>query len=161
MDDLRDGEYPASKGRRSRGRLISGAPNPIDVHVGARMRLQRTLAGMSQERLAEAIGLTFQQIQKYECGANRISASRLFDLSRALDVPIAYFFEQISDETSTVSLSLVVAGAPERTIRRPESDAMDRRETLELVRAYYQIGSPATRKSLLDLIRSMAKAAKD
>src|SRR4051794_36261191 len=83
--------------RKSSGRMASkGFPNPIDVHVGNRIRLRRTLLGMSQERLAEQIGLTFQQVQKYERGTNRVSSSRLFDLSRVLDVPIRYFFEEMS-----------------------------------------------------------------
>ncbi|MGB1026977.1 MAG: helix-turn-helix domain-containing protein, partial [Rhodospirillaceae bacterium] len=77
--------------RSSRGRTPSGKPNPVDVHVGSRVRLRRTLLGMSQEKLGEAIGLTFQQVQKYERGANRIGASRLWDLSRVLDVPMSYF----------------------------------------------------------------------
>ena len=77
------------KPRKSSGRMASkGFPNPIDVHVGQRIRQRRTLLGMSQEKLAEAIGLTFQQVQKYERGANRVGSSRLFDLARVLDVPI-------------------------------------------------------------------------
>jgi transcriptional regulator with XRE-family HTH domain len=79
--------------RKSSGRMVSkGFPNPIDVHVGSRIRLRRTLLGISQERLAEAIGLTFQQVQKYERGMNRVSSSRLVDLANALDVTIQYFF---------------------------------------------------------------------
>src|SRR4028119_625057 len=70
-------------------------PSPIDVHVGSRVRLRRTLLGMSQEKLGEALGLTFQQVQKYERGVNRIGASRLFDLSRVLDVPISFFFDDM------------------------------------------------------------------
>src|SRR5256885_4646469 len=85
----------------SRGSM-DGKPNPVDVHVGARVRLRRTLLGMSQEKLGDAIGLTFQQVQKYERGANRIGASRLYDLSRVLDVPVSYFFEEFG-ETSPVS----------------------------------------------------------
>src|SRR5277367_1577262 len=81
--------------RSGRGRTPSGKPNPIDTHVGARVRLRRTLLGMSQEKLGEAIGLTFQQVQKYERGANRIGASRLFDLSRVLDVPVSFFFDDM------------------------------------------------------------------
>src|ERR1041384_5108638 len=88
----------AARGRKSSGRMASkGFPNPIDVHVGTRVRLRRTLLGMSQEKLGEAIGLTFQQVQKYERGANRIGASRLYDLSRVLDVPVSYFFEELPD----------------------------------------------------------------
>ena len=80
-------------GRSTRGRLDDGSANPIDVHVGARIRLRRTLLGLSQEKLGECLGLTFQQVQKYERGANRVGASRLFDLSRVLDVRVGYFFE--------------------------------------------------------------------
>src|SRR5262249_58573884 len=83
----------SSDGRRSRRK--SDKPNPIDVHVGSRVRLRRTLLGMSQEKLGEAIGLTFQQVQKYERGANRVGASRLFDLSRVLDVPVSFLFEDL------------------------------------------------------------------
>src|ERR1700739_1702431 len=79
-----------------RGRLPSGRPNPVDVHVGSRLRLRRTLLGISQEKLGEAIGLTFQQVKKYERGANRIGASRLWDLSRALNCSVAYFYEEMS-----------------------------------------------------------------
>src|SRR3954452_4700801 len=77
-----------------------GRPSPIDVHVGSRIRLRRTLMGMSQERLGEALGLTFQQVQKYERGVNRVGASRLFDLSRVLDVPISFFFDDMPDSLS-------------------------------------------------------------
>ncbi len=81
-------------GRRRRQK--SDKPNPTDIHVGARVRLRRTLLGMSQEKLGDAIGLTFQQVQKYERGANRVGASRLYDLSRVLDVPVSFFFEDIA-----------------------------------------------------------------
>ena len=92
---------PASKKRRPpRPRGRKGGPNPIDIHVGARVRLRRTLLGMSQEKLGDAIGLTFQQVQKYERGANRIGASRLFDLSRVLDVPVSFFFDDMSADTA-------------------------------------------------------------
>src|SRR5882762_8525140 len=79
-----------------RRRQKSDGPNPTDVHVGSRVRLRRTLLGMSQEKLGEAIGLTFQQVQKYERGANRVGASRLYDLSRVLDVPVSFFFDDIA-----------------------------------------------------------------
>src|SRR6516225_2063372 len=86
----------------ARGETVVGTekesrPSPIDVHVGSRIRLRRTLLGMSQERLGEALGLTFQQVQKYERGVNRVGASRLFDLSRVLDVPISFFFDDMPD----------------------------------------------------------------
>src|SRR5512142_2927494 len=92
------------RGRKSSGRMASqGFPNPIDVHVGARIRQRRTLLGMSQEKLGEAIGLTFQQVQKYERGANRIGASRLWDLSRVLDCPMSFFFEAMDEATASAS----------------------------------------------------------
>ena len=98
--------------RASRGRTPSGKPNPIDVHVGNRVRLRRTRLGMSQERLGEALGLTFQQVQKYERGANRVGASRLYDLSRVLEVPVSYFFDDMDDE--------VMAASPRHMVRATE-----------------------------------------
>jgi transcriptional regulator with XRE-family HTH domain len=134
-----------------------GFPNPIDVHVGARIRLRRTLLGMSQEKLAEAIGLTFQQVQKYERGANRVGSSRLFDLCRVLDVPISYFFEDmapgVQDKTPSKLMGLASPPAP-----KYEPDPMARRETLELVRAYYKIKEPSVRKRIFELTKSIAKA---
>jgi len=132
-------------------------PSPIDVHVGSRIRLRRTLLGMSQERLGESLGLTFQQVQKYERGVNRVGASRLFDLSRVLDVPISFFFDDMPD-----SLSANFGGTPGRR-HGGSSDSQDpfgddtlsRRETLELVRAYYRITDPSVRKRVFDLIKSM------
>ena len=119
-------------------------PRPIDVHVGSRIRLWRTLLGMSQERLGEALGLTFQQVQKYESGANRVSASRLFDLSRVLDVPIGFFFDAIPDSLTSTYGAQSFPG-----------DAWTRRETLELLRAYYRISDPAVRKRVFDLIKAI------
>ena len=86
----------SSERRASRGRTGEGGANPVDIHVGNRVRLRRTLLGLSQESLGEALGLTFQQVQKYERGANRIGASRLFDLARVLGVPVTYFYEEMS-----------------------------------------------------------------
>jgi transcriptional regulator with XRE-family HTH domain len=115
---------------------------------------------MSQERLGEALGLTFQQVQKYERGVNRVGASRLFDLSRVLDVPISFFFDDMPD---------TVAGRPGAALSRPggfadaqmpfgNDDSLNRRETLELVRAYYRITEPAIRKRVFELIKSMGPA---
>ena len=108
--------------RKSSGRMASqGSPNPIDVHVGSRIRLRRTLLGMSQERLAEAIGLTFQQVQKYEKGANRVSSSRLYDLAGILDVPLAYFFDEMSAGVSAPFLTRSVERA--NTVRTHDNEA--------------------------------------
>ncbi|HQT76399.1 MAG: transcriptional regulator [Rhodospirillales bacterium 20-64-7] len=135
-------------------------PSPIDVHVGSRIRLRRTLLGMSQERLGESLGLTFQQVQKYERGVNRVGASRLFDLSRVLDVPISFFFDDMPD-----SLASNFGGTSQRrSSTMTEShdpfgdDTLSRRETLELVRAYYRITDPAVRKRVFELIKSMGPA---
>ena len=142
--------------RASRGRTPSGRPNPIDVHVGGRVRLRRTLLGMSQEKLGEALGLTFQQVQKYERGANRIGASRLYDLSRVLEVPVSYFFEDMDEE--------MMAASPRHMVRAtedpPEFDdgTLAQRETLELVRAYYRIPDQQLRRRLFDLTKAIANA---
>jgi transcriptional regulator with XRE-family HTH domain len=141
--------------RRGRGRSPNGKPNPIDVHVGARVRLRRTLLGMSQEKLGDAIGLTFQQVQKYERGANRVGASRLYDLSRVLDVPVSYFFEEMSPETSAKARQYA-AGMAEDEGDAYEADPLTKRETLELVRAYYKITDPKVRKRLFEMTKALA-----
>jgi transcriptional regulator with XRE-family HTH domain len=141
----------------SRGRTPSGKPNPIDVHVGARVRLRRTLLGMSQEKLGEALGLTFQQVQKYERGANRVGASRLFDLARVLDVPVSFFFDDMTSEVEQLSPRLISGLAEEPASF--EADPMTKRETLELVRAYYRITDPQVRKRVLDLAKALGAAA--
>jgi transcriptional regulator with XRE-family HTH domain len=131
-------------------------PSPIDVHVGSRIRLRRTLMGMSQERLGESLGLTFQQVQKYERGVNRVGASRLYDLSRVLDVPISFFFDDMPDPRAN-GVQVGVAGFAERPegFGVPGDDPLAKRETLELVRAYYRITDPAVRKRVFELIKSM------
>lgn len=140
-------------GRRRRQK--SDKPNPTDVHVGARVRLRRTLLGMSQEKLGDAIGLTFQQVQKYERGANRVGASRLYDLSRVLDVPVSFFFEDIAASGALEPGAGGLAEAAEGY----EADPMLKRETLELVRAYYKITDPHIRRRLFDLAKALAKSA--
>src|ERR1700752_4944741 len=125
-----------------RGRRKTDKPNPIDVHVGSRVRLRRTLLGMSQERLGEALGLTFQQVQKYERGANRVGASRLFDLARVLDVPVSFFFDDMPEGASQQSPRMMVVGLAEEPAQPTENDPLTKRETLELVRAYYRISDP-------------------
>jgi transcriptional regulator with XRE-family HTH domain len=145
--------------RSGRGRTPSGKPNPIDVHVGGRVRLRRSLLGMSQEKLGEAIGLTFQQVQKYERGANRIGASRLFDLSRVLDVPVSFFFDDMSDDISQQSPRMMIAGLAEELPTAFNVDPLAKRETLELVRAYYRIADPQVRKRVFELAKALANAS--
>jgi transcriptional regulator with XRE-family HTH domain len=129
----------------------------VDIHVGGRVRLRRTLLGMSQEKLGDAIGLTFQQVQKYERGANRIGSSRLYDLSRVLDVPVGFFFDDMPTAVSTRSPAQVRGLAEEPSTYEP--DPMAKRETLELVRAYYKITDPQVRKRLFEMTKALAAAA--
>jgi transcriptional regulator with XRE-family HTH domain len=149
----------AKRERKSSARMASkGFPNPIDVHVGPRIRLRRTLLGISQAALAEAIGLTFQQVQKYENGTNRVSSSRLVDMANALDVSIPYFFDEMPATLRAQTPSELM-----RTKTRPENDheqdSLARQETLELVRAYDQIEDPAVRRRLFELTKAVAKGA--
>ncbi len=138
----------------------TGIPHPIDVHVGARVRVRRTLLGMSQTTLGEALGITFQQMQKYEKGTNRISASRLFDLSRVLDVPIQFFFDDMPAAVAASSPTLGRGRAKKPP--RYEPDPMAKRETLELVRAYYKITEPEIRKHLFAMTKTLgAKATRN
>jgi len=141
-----------SRSVRRPSRQKSDKPNPIDVQVGSRVRLRRNMLGLSQEKLGTAIGLTFQQVQKYERGANRIGASRLHELSRVLDVPVSFFF----DDMDPVRAPAIPGGFAEPPVEAFESDPMRRRETVELVDAYYAIDDAAVRRRLLDLARALA-----
>ena len=131
---------------------------PLDGHIGQRLRQRRTLIGMSQEKLADAVGLTFQQIQKYEKGTNRIGASRLWQFCRVLDVPPSYFFEAISstpyaDEPMSAIVTVPTKGR--------SKDPLTRRQTLELVRAYYRISDPNVRRNIFDLVKNLSEAGQD
>ena len=134
---------------RGRGRGIG----PIDAHVGARLRVRRTLLGMNQTNVGDALGVAFQHIQKYENGKNRISASRLYDLSRLLDVPIQYFFDDMP--TAVAASSPTLGGGRAKKPPSYEPDPMAKRETLELVRAYYKIRDPQLRKRLRELTKAL------
>jgi transcriptional regulator with XRE-family HTH domain len=117
--------------------------HPVDAHVGKRIRHRRWMVGMTQQQLADRVGIKFQQIQKYETGMNRVSASRLWDIAEALDVTIAFFFEGLGDAAAAA---------------RPEADLMADKEALELVRSYYAIPE-AQRRRLFDLARVLSDAA--
>lgn len=122
---------------------MPSGPHPIDIHVGHRLRLRRTMLGMSQEKLAAGLGLTFQQVQKYERGLNRIVASRLYRMGQVLDVPVSYFFE----------------GLPETTDDNGDATLAVRRETLEMVRAFHRIGDALARRRLFELTKRIAVLA--
>src|SRR3954462_9487127 len=130
-----------SRPPRRPGRPKTGAPNPIDIRVGARLRLRRNMLGLSQEKLGEAIGLTFQQVQKYERGANRIGASRLHELSQALDVPVSFFF----DDTDPVRAP-AMGGVLETLVEELKADPLRKQEMIELVRAYLAIENATVRQ---------------
>ena len=138
---------------------MSDNPNPIDVHVGHRLRLRRTLLGMSQERLGQLLGLTFQQIQKYERGVNRIGSSRLYELGRILNVPVSFFFDAMPED-GVVAPEVMVPGLAEDPVGfRFDDDrdlSLDKRETLELVRAYNRIPDATVRKRLFELTKALA-----
>lgn len=141
--------------------IRTGKPNPVDIHVGSRIRLRRTLLGLSQEKLGEAIGLTFQQIQKYERGANRVGASRLYALSQVLDVPVAFFYDDMPPEVSGKGKGKGARGLADGPQAEFSADPLAKRETLELVRAYYRIKDSGVRKRLFDLAKSLANASQN
>ncbi len=134
-------------------RKTKGTPDGVDRHVGQRLRVRRSLLGMSQEKLAEAIGLTFQQIQKYERGLNRISAGRLFQFSRILEVPISYFYDQYTPE-SVVGKQGLADNKQESLL---SNDIMQSKETIELLRTYYSIEDTEMRKDIMKFVKSMSK----
>ncbi len=150
--------------KSSRGRTPLGEPNPIDVHVGNRIRLRRTLLGMSQERLASLLGLTFQQVQKYERGMNRVGASRLWDISKVLEAPISFFYEDMDKIVANQSPRMFnVSESVSSSLHEDETDyvadPMQKQETIELVKAYYKIPNRKAARHLYDLIIAMSKSA--
>ena len=136
--------------------------HPVDMAVGARIRLTRKARGVSQQALAEAVGLTFQQIQKYERGSNRIGSSRLYEFAKVLDVPVSYFFDEMpSNALSGRPMSgrgrkgFGEAGTP----FEQEKDPLIKRETLELVRAYYKIREGRVRKRIFEMVKAVGAAS--
>ncbi len=140
---------PRSARPGGRGRRKADTPHPVDIHVGSRVRLRRIELGMSQEKLAAELGLTFQQVQKYERAANRISASRLYHIGKVLDVKVPFFYEGYSDAGS-------LSGFAEPPAEAFQSDLLQRRDTIELVNAFYAIDNPTLRRQLLDLAQGLA-----
>ncbi|MEQ8345510.1 MAG: helix-turn-helix domain-containing protein [Sneathiellaceae bacterium] len=137
--------------------------NPVDEYVGNRLRLRRTLNGMSQERLGEAVGLTFQQIQKYEKGANRVGASRLYQFSQILSVPPSFFFDGIADHLQAPEEAFIGTGLKEvpqagyhANGEDGERDPLSSRETLEMMRAFNRISDPAVRKRIFELCKAVS-----
>ncbi|MGO7425765.1 helix-turn-helix domain-containing protein [Rhizobium ruizarguesonis] len=128
-------------------------PNPIDIHVGSRIRLRRTMLGMSQEKLGESLGITFQQIQKYEKGTNRVGASRLQNISNILNVPVSFFFEDAPGEHSAGG------GGMEASSSNYVVDFLSSSEGLQLNRAFVKISDPKVRRKVVELVKALAAEA--
>jgi len=145
-----------------RGRIDDNTPNPVDIHVGKRIRLRRTILHITQQQMADMLGLTFQQVQKYEKGMNRVGASRLWDISRVLEVPMTFFFEDMDATVVSQSPRMLNTIIPADSVREDQedfdSDPMKKQETLELVRAYYRINNRLIAKQILNLIISLSKS---
>ena len=137
------------------------APHPVDVHVGSRVRLRRTYLGYSQDRVAKALGVTFQQVQKYEKGSNRISSSKLFEIAMLLDVPPAFFFNGAENAIGIASAKTSQAGkaAPSDQSSSMDDPMLSRREALNIVMHYYAIPDKDLRRGVLALIKALAKPA--
>lgn len=140
-----------------------GTPSSIDIHVGQRIKVRRSLMGYSQEKLAEFLGITFQQIQKYEKGTNRVSAGRLYELSKILEVPVSYFFDKItgSEKSDRGAMGLSDNQQAPFSSGHASDDLMENKETIDLLKAYYSIQNPQMRKDVIKFIKSMAARMKD
>ncbi len=129
----------------------SHVPNPVDLHVGARIRMRRRMQSVSQEKLADALGLTFQQVQKYERGANRVSASKLYEIAAALKSPVSYFFDGLADPAGEGAGESDARASDEQTIH----SFLMTTEGLELARCFARIPRGRVRRRFLDLIRAL------
>ena len=134
--------------------LDAATPNPVESHVGSRIRMRRKILGVSQEKLAESLGLTFQQVQKYERGANRVSASKLYQIAKALEAPILYFFEGLPDPTSDKHSAIDLG------VDRIVSALLMTPEGLELATLFPRIDEASVRRRLLELVRALANESK-
>ncbi len=148
LDSRKRGGPTSDANRGKEGMALH--PNPIDMHVGARVRARRKLTGMSQSKLGEALNLTFQQVQKYEKGTNRIGSSRLYQMSKVLDVPMSYFFDDMPAEISGKRAPGLANGAGF------ESDPLAQQETHQLVQSYYRIANPYLRNRVRKLVKALA-----
>ncbi len=130
---------------------MAANPHPVDVHVGGRIRLRRTMLGMNQTNLGDALGLTFQQVQKYENGANRVSASRLFQLSKVLNVSVPFFFDDMPEKVTGPK------SHPQETLEPFADNPLTKSEILEFVRTYYRLPTAHVRKRVFELAKALAK----
>lgn len=130
---------------------VKKKPNPIDVHVGSRIRLRRTMVGMSQEKLGESLGITFQQVQKYEKGTNRVGASRLQNIAAVLNVPVSFFFEDAPTSDNAAPATGMAESSSNYVV-----DFLSSSEGLQLNRSFVKIQDPKVRRKIIDLVRSLA-----
>jgi len=130
-------------------------PNPIDVHVGSRIRLRRAMVGMSQEKLGESLGITFQQVQKYEKGTNRVGASRLQNIAAVLNVPVSFFFEDAPTGNAEAATGMAESSSSYVV------DFLSSSEGLQLNRAFVKVSDPKVRRKIIDLVRSLADETAD
>jgi len=142
-------------------KTVDSGPNPVDIYVGSRVKSRRLILGFSQEDLAKSIGLTFQQIQKYERGINRISVSRLVDICRALKTPVDYFLEGSFSVNRVGSRKLAVKGFSDTKQELFEADPMVKKDVMELVRAYSKIRRPQLKKQILEMAKALSNSAND
>lgn len=126
-------------------------PNPIDIHVGGRIRLRRTMLGMSQEKLGEQLGITFQQVQKYEKGTNRVGASRLQNIAGILGVPVSFFFEDAPGDTDSSAAGGLAESSSSYVV-----NFLSSAEGLQLNRAFVKIADPKVRRRVIDLVKALA-----
>ena len=141
------------------GKGSSENPDSIDVHVGSRIRLRRSILGLSQENLAEALGLTFQQVQKYERGVNRVSSSRLYQLGQLLDVSVNFFFEGFNEKLPGRAYGFSDAKQEDFSwLEESDGDLMERRETIDLVKTYYQVQDEKVRRNFVKMLKSLVVA---
>jgi transcriptional regulator with XRE-family HTH domain len=154
-------DYVGQQSKKPRGgtekKMIENKkkPNPIDIHVGSRVRLRRNMLGMSQEKLGEALGITFQQIQKYEKGTNRVGASRLQAISTILNVPVSFFFEDAP------GVAPLTGGMAEASSTSFVVDFLNSAEGLQLNRAFAKITDPKVRRKIIDLVKALAGAPEE
>lgn len=131
--------------------MVKKIPNPVDVHVGRRVRMRRVLIGLSQEKLGEQLGLTFQQVQKYEKGSNRVSASRLYQIAHILGVPVSFFFDDLPEMGAGNSVTGFAESSSDATVL----DFLNSSEGLQLNKAFAEIKEPAVRRKIVELVKSL------
>jgi transcriptional regulator with XRE-family HTH domain len=136
--------------------MMTAQQHPVDVHVGKRLRLRRSMLGMSQQALGKATGITFQQVQKYERGINRVGSSRLFDIANALSVPVSFFFEDFS-ASGAAKAGAAHAGFAEDAAEAFEHESSASKESMQLVRAFGKIKSPEVRKKIINLVKTLSQ----